>query len=179
MPANTTSDTDANDSGSPESSLLWGTSTFGPGVDVGLVSRYTFGLIERDNPSTRDRLWRLVADDAPLDDILDELSSTGLKALPDFGIGQVEGDSVRVVARGRTTITAELVSGDVHEIDPSGVRTWIEEVVSDVVGLTIALSPLDDDAASPLSSEAFAVLAGSVPAQSVHAPLRRRGSARR
>ena len=166
MPANTPNDTDASDTGSSASTLAWGTSSFEPGPDVGLVSRHTVGLIERDNPSTRDRLWQLVADDAPLDDILDELSSTGLKALPDFGIAQVEGDAVRVVAHGRTTITAELVSGDQHEIDPSGVRTWIEEVVTDVVGVTIALSPLDDDDA-PLSAEGFAVLAGSVPARSV------------
>jgi hypothetical protein len=162
MPANTPSDTDANDTGS---SLHWGTSSFEPGGDVGLVSRHTVGLIERDNPSTRERLWQLVADDAPLDDILDELSSTGLKALPDFGIAQVEGGTVRVVARGRTTISAELASGDEHEIDPSGVRTWIEEVVSDVVALTIALAASDDD--GPSSTEAFAVLAGSVPARSV------------
>ncbi len=162
MPANTPSDTDANDSGS---SLRWGTSSFEPGGDVGLVSRHTVGLIERDNPSTRERLWEFVADDSPLDDILDELSSTGLKALPDFGIAQVEGDTVRVVARGRTTISAELASGDEHVIDPSGVRTWIEEVVSDVVALTIALAASDDD--GPSSTEAFAVLAGSVPARSV------------
>jgi len=166
MPANTPNDTDASDTGSSESILVWGTSSFECGSDVGLVSRFTVGLIERDNPSTRDRLWHLVADDAPLDDILDELSSTGLKALPDFGIAQVEGDAVRVVARGRTTIVAELASGDEHEIDPSGVRTWIEEVVADVVGLTISLAPLDDDTAL-LRAEGFEVLAGSVPARSV------------
>jgi len=166
MPANTPNDTDVSTTGSSETSLVWGTSSFEPGSDVGLVSRYTVGLIERDNPSTRARLWELVADEASLDDILDELSSTGLKALPDFGIAQVEGDLVRVVARGRTTITAELASGDQHEIDPSGVHTWIEEVVADVVGLTLALAPLDD-AATPLSTESFAVLAGSVPARSL------------
>ena len=131
------------------------------------MSRHTVGLIERDNPSTRKRLWQLVADDSPVDDILDELSSTGLKALPDFGIAQVEGDAVRVVARGRVTVTAQLVSGDEHQIDPSGVRTWIEEVVADVVGLTISLSSLEDDPESSSSGEAFAVLAGSVPARSI------------
>jgi hypothetical protein len=165
MTANNPSDTDANEV--EPSSLVWGTCSFEPGADVGLVSRYTIGLVERDNPSTRDRLWRLVADESPLDDILDELSSTGLKALPDFGVAQVEGDAVRVVARGRSTITAELASGDRREIDPSGVRTWIEEVIADVVELTIALVPRDDDDVSASSGEAFAVLAGSVPARSL------------
>jgi len=165
MPANQPTDTETNDAGAAESPLVWGTSTFEPGSDVGLVSRHTVGLVERDNPSTRDRLWRLVAADAPLDDVLDELSSTGLKALPDFGIAQVEGDSIRVVARGRTSIVAELTSGDSHEIDASDVRTWIEEVVADVVGLTITLPPRDGE--EQQSSDDFAVLAGSVPARSI------------
>ncbi|WP_040492565.1 FHA domain-containing protein [Ilumatobacter nonamiensis] len=167
MPDHTNPDAAESDSTATEPSLEWGTSSFEPGSDVGLVARHTVGLIERDNPSTRERLWGLVADDAPLDDVLDELSSTGLKALPDFGIVQAEGANVRVVARGRASISAELSSGDVHEIDASGVRTWIEEVVADVVAITIMLPPSVDDAASDLSTEAFAVLAGSVPARSI------------
>ena len=163
MPAKKTNETDA---ASPESALAWGTTAFEPGGDVGLVARRTVGLVERDNPSTRARLWSLVADDAPLDDILDELSSTGLKALPDFGLAQVEGSALRVVARGRTTISAELTSGSTHEIDPSGVRTWIEELVEDVAAITITLPSLDEDAATP-GGETFAVLAGSVPASSL------------
>lgn len=155
---------DEDGEGPDESSLAWGTTAFEPGGDVALVARHTVGLIERDNPSTRERLWGLVAGDAPLDDILDELSTTGLKALPDFGLAQVEGSAVRIVARGRTKISAELGSGGTHEIDASGVRTWIEELVDDVAGITIAL-PSDDDASS--TGEAFAVLAGSVPASSL------------
>lgn len=154
------------DAASEGPTLQWGSSAFEAGPDIGLIARHTVGLIERENPSTRDRLWSLVADDAPVDDILDELSSTGLKALPDFGIAQTEGSRLRVVARGRTAISVELASGDTHEIDASGVRTWIEEVVSDVSAVTIALSPLEGDS-DALSSEDFAVLAGSVPARSI------------
>lgn len=166
MPANKTTDADAADShaGDASTSLAWGTTAFEPGGDVGLVARHTVGLIERDNPSTRERLWSLVSDDAPLDDILDELSSTGLKALPDFGLAQVEGSAIRVVARGRVVISAELGSGATHDIDPSGVRTWIEELVEDVAAITITLATSDDEAPS---GEAFAVLAGSVPASSL------------
>ena len=173
MTANTTSDTEGSDEGVGQSTLAWGTCSFESGSDVGLVARHTVGLIERDNPSTRERLWRLVSDDAPLDDILDELSSTGLKALPDFGIAQAEGADVRVVARGRTTIIAERSSGEPYVIDASGVRTWIEEVVNDVVSLTIALpatdaadEPSESDGEAP-AGEQFAVLAGSVPARSL------------
>ncbi|MGB3735225.1 MAG: FHA domain-containing protein [Ilumatobacter sp.] len=162
--ASTDSDSDTGDETGTESTLAWGTTAFEPGGDVALVARQTVGLIERDNPSTRERLWGLVSDDAPLDDILDELSSTGLKALPDFGLAQVEGSAIRIVARGRTTISAELSSGSTHEIDPSGVRTWIEELVEDVASITITLPVLDD---APPSGEKFAVLAGSVPASSL------------
>ena len=171
MPANTTTEADSAGTGSDTgdattdgSTLAWGTTSFEPGGDVALVGRWTVGLVERGNPSTRERLWSLVADDAPLDDILDELSSSGLKALPDFGLAQVEGAAVRIVARGRTTITAERSSGGDHEIDPSGVRTWIEELVADVSAITIALPAPDDPAPS---TEQFAVLAGSVPARSL------------
>lgn len=169
MPANETTDaasTQYEAASTSESSLAWGTTGFEPGGDVGLVARLTVGLIERDNPSTRERLWGLVSGDAPLDDILDELSSTGLKALPDFGLAQIEGSAIRVVARGRATVTAELGSGSSHEIDPSGVRTWIEELVEDVTSITITLSATDDDDAAP-SEPSFAVLAGSVPARSL------------
>lgn len=163
----TTTDNDADGTpGDTESSLAWGTTAFEPGGDVALVARQTVGLIERDNPSTRERLWGLVSEDAPLDDILDELSSTGLKALPDFGLAQVEGTAIRIVARGRATISAELGSGDTHEIDPSDVRTWIEELVEDVAAITITLPALDSDEGES-SGEAFAVLAGSVPASSL------------
>lgn len=164
MPTKKTTEAESNDHSGAE--LAWGTTAFSAGADVGLVARNTVGLIARDNPSTRERLWKLVSDDAPLDDILDELSSTGLKALPDFGIAQVEGTDVRVVARGRTIISAELSSGETHEIDPSDVRTWIEEVVSDVAAITMSL-PIHDGDESDADGETFAVLAGSVPARSL------------
>lgn len=161
MPTKKTTEAESNEN--PSAALAWGTTAFSVGEDVGLVARNTVGLVARDNPSTRERLWKLVAQDAPLDDILDELSSTGLKALPDFGIAQVEGADVRVVARGRTIISAELSSGETHEIDPSDVRTWIEEVVENVATITISLPGGDSDT----TSETFAVLAGSVPASSL------------
>lgn len=164
MPTKKTTEAESNDNSGAE--LAWGTTAFSAGADVGLVARNTVGLIARDNPSTRQRLWKLVSDDASLDDILDELSSTGLKALPDFGIAQVEGADVRVVARGRTIISAELSSGETHEIDPSDVRTWIEEVVSDVAAITMSL-PAEDGDEADADGETFAVLAGSVPARSL------------
>lgn len=154
-----------NDHDSNEGPTVWGTTAFVPGGDVGLVARHTVALIERDNPSTRERLWELVARDAPLDDVLDELSSTGLKALPDFGIAQTDDDAVRIVARGRVTITVESATGDDRVIEASDVRTWIEEVVRDVVSITIALPAVDGGAGlAAAEGDGFAVLAGSVPA---------------
>ena len=148
------------------SELVWGTTAFVPGSDVGLVGRHTIALIERNNPSTRERLWGLVSVDAAIDDVLDELSSTRLKSLPDFGVAQVEGDAVRVVARGRAVVTATLGSGGTRVVDATTVRTWIEEVVADVVSVTISLDPADGDS-TDVGGDTFAVLAGSVPAASL------------
>jgi hypothetical protein len=156
-------DTETSDAGSEVNA--WGTTEFRPGADVGLVARRTVGLVSRDNPSTRARLWELVSRDAPLDDILDDFSSTGLKALPDFGIVQVEGSGVRIVARGRTSVDVELEGGEHHQIDATDVLTWIEEVLTGVVSVTIALPVTDDDGGLDTSEgDVFAVLAGSVPA---------------
>lgn len=157
--------TDQNSEMSNSDIDAWGTTEFQPGADVGLVARRTVGLIARDNPSTRRRLWEFVSRDAPLDDILDELSSTGLKALPDFGVAQAEGSGVRIVARGRALVDVELDGGEHHQIDATDVRTWIEEVLTDVVSVTIGLSPAGDDRGLDTSeNDVFAVLAGSVPA---------------
>lgn len=157
--------TDQNSEMSNSDIDAWGTTEFQPGADVGLVARRTVGLIARDNPSTRRRLWEFVSRDAPLDDILDELSSTGLKALPDFGVAQAEGSGVRIVARGRALVDVELDGGEHHQIDATDVRTWIEEVLTDVVSVTISLSPAGDDRGLDTSeNDVFAVLAGSVPA---------------
>ncbi|MFK8024706.1 MAG: FHA domain-containing protein [Ilumatobacter sp.] len=152
---------DEHDDAEAGDAQVWGTTAFTPGEHVGLVSRRTVGIVARDNPSTRARLWALVSSDAPLDDVLDDLSSTGLKALPDFGLAQVEGSAVRVVARGEVIVSAEHSDGSTHDIDPAGVRTWIEELVDDVVAVSISFADAD---AGPDADGDFAVLAGSVPA---------------
>ena len=146
----------------------WGETEFVPGRHVGLVGRLTVALIEAGHASTRDRLWRLIAIDAPMDDVLDELSATGLKDLPSFAIAQLDGDDVRLVARGSSRIVVTFTDGSIRTVDPSDVRTWREEVLVGVSMLAVTV----DDAGDALGStnahgDRFFVLAGSVPAASL------------
>lgn len=154
-----------------ETPEVWGTTEFLLGPHVGLVGHTTFGLVESGHSSTRDQLWQLVAADAPIDDILDALSANGLKALPSFGLAQIDGDRLRVVARGGTRIVGISTDGSEREIDPSGVRTWREEVLTDTALLKIALVDADSEHVDPADvddgGDRFFVLAGSVPAVSL------------
>lgn len=142
----------------------WGETEFVPGSHVGLVAQSTVALIEADHPSTRARLWNLVAADAPIDDVLDELSATGLKSLPSFAVAQLDGDLLRLVARGATKVIVTFGDGSVQVVDSSDVRTWREDVFADVAKVMLAL---DDDMAWTEQSDRFFVLAGSVPAASI------------
>lgn len=147
----------------------WGETEFVPGSHVGLVARFTVALIEAGHASTRDRLWRLVAADAPLDDLLDELSTTGLKDLPSFAVAQLDGDDVRLVARGSARITVTFIDGSIRTVDPSDVRTWREDVFVDVSMLAVTFDAAGDapDSANAANGDRFFVLAGSVPAASL------------
>lgn len=150
----------------------WNSTAFSPGGDVGLVARDTIALVARDNASTRERLWQLVSVDAPLGDVLDELSRVGISRLPDFALAQSEGELVRLVARGRMTVEITGTDGSTRSLDPSNVRTWLEEAVADVASVELSLpvaSGADaDQAAAGLNAEGgFFVLAGSVPASSL------------
>ncbi len=142
----------------------WGDTEFVPGRHVGLVSRSTVALIEAGHPVTRERLWSLIAVDAPIDDVLDELSSTGLKSLPAFAVAQLDSGALRLVARGATHVTVTFSDGDERIVDPSDVRTWREDVF---VGVGRVSLGLDDEETSTEHSDRFFVLAGSVPASSL------------
>lgn len=149
---------------------MWGPTEFIVGRHVGLVGRFTIGLIESSVSTVRDELWSLVAADAPIDDILDRLSVKGLKALPAFGLAQVDEGTVRVVARGSATILVDFSDGTNRVIDPSEVRTWIEEAFADVVAVSIGLVDSEIDvtdqsgARGSVALDRYVVLAGSVPA---------------
>ena len=140
------------------SSPEWGSTGFSSGDHVGLVGRHTIGLVDGGDPTTRARLWPMVSTDRPLDDILEELSSTGIRALPDFALAQVEGNAVRVVVRGGVAVSTESSDGSNRSIDASDVKTWVEDVIADVASVTMSMPGSDG------ASTEFAVLAGSVPA---------------
>jgi hypothetical protein len=105
-----------------------------------------------------------VAADAPIDDVLEELSATGIKALPSFAVAQLDGELLRLVARGSTRVNVTFGDASVQLVDSSDVRTWREDVFLDVASVRMAL---DDDVMWTEQSDRFFVLAGSVPAASI------------
>ena len=137
---------------------VWGTSEFGQGNHVGLAGVSMIALVEARGSSTRERLWSLVVDDAPIATILDDLSSDGLMKLPSFAIARFDGDTTTVVARGDVVIEVRLRDGTVEFIDAAGVSTWKEQQVEAAASVLLRLG------AQVQPDDVFDVLAGSVPA---------------
>jgi hypothetical protein len=98
------------------------------GRGVALISEPTFALLDEKNGTLGERLWLLMEGGARVDELLEELSATGLRALGDFAMAQVEDDGVRIVLRGGAT--ARVFTGDTStDIGADGVKTWVEEIV--------------------------------------------------
>jgi hypothetical protein len=148
--------------------LNWATTTFQPGDGLGLVGRDTMALILTDDEALRASLWELVAADAPLDELLEGLSSRGIRSLPSFAIARLEDDGVvRVVVRGAGSLVLE-VSGVDRLVAPGTTSTWLEELVDGVSAITLRLGAIDEEDASPSS---YHVLAGAVPAATLSRAL--------
>ena len=141
--------------------MSWGTTQFTSGPGLGLVSRFTLALIMTEDAAIRDTLWNLAAVDAPLDEVLDGLSEHGLRNLPSFAIVRFEDtDAARVVVRGDARVALVTALGP-HGVEAGGVRTWVEELVNDVVSVDLILNE------SWSSATTFHVLAGAVPASTL------------
>lgn len=140
----------------------WRTTAFVPGPHLGLVGPHLLGLVEAGDDVVRQDLWAMVAGGLGLDAVLERLAAGGLRTLPSFGLASVEGDRARVVARGDIELTIVKGGGDIRRIDPVDVSTWIEEVVTDVAELAIALKV--DARADDATAHEFHLLAGCVPA---------------
>jgi hypothetical protein len=141
--------------------LNWATTTFQLGDGLGLVGRDTMALILTDDEAIRSGLLELVAAEAPLDELLEGLSSRGIRSLPSFAIARLEDDGVvRVVVRGTGSLVLE-VSGVDRLVVSGTTSTWLEELVYGVSTVTLRLGANDEEAAPPVT---YHVLAGAVPA---------------
>lgn len=115
------------------------TTSFRVGKGIGIVGAATLALLEPVNGELAERLWKLVSSGAGVDDLLEALSTTGLRSLGSFAMAQFEGSGVRVVVRG--TGRADVVDhSSARAIAASGVRTWVEEVVDQVSCVSLCLT---------------------------------------
>jgi hypothetical protein len=96
-------------------------------------------LLEPINTELAETLWRLVSDGAGVDELLEELSSHGLRSLGSFAMAQYEEGAVRVVVRG-ICLARVVADGVPRVIGSNGVRTWVEEVVNAPSTVTLQLA---------------------------------------
>ena len=131
------------------------------GKGIGIVSDATIALFEPLNGELAESLWGMVGAGAGIDELLEELSRTGLRSLGSFALAQFEDSETRIVVRGSASARVNGPSG-VRELSARGVRTWVEEVVQDVSELDLALNGYED---IPLP---FRLDSGLVPADLLH-----------
>lgn len=119
------------------------TTNFRVGKGIGIVHDATLALFEPVNGALAESLWALVGAGAGIDELLEELSSTGLRSLGSFAMAQFEDTQTRIVVRGTALATVDGANG-ARVIGADGVRTWVEEVVPGVVGVQLALLSAGD-----------------------------------
>jgi hypothetical protein len=119
------------------------TTSFRVGRGIGIAYDSTLALFEPLNGALAESLWALVAKGAGIDELLEELSSTGLRALGSFAMAQFEETQTRIVVRGGALIVIEGAFG-CRKIGADGVRTWVEEVVEGVDGVELSLAEPND-----------------------------------
>lgn len=119
------------------------TTSFRVGKGIGIVHDATLALFEPINGALAESLWSLVGNGAGIDELLEELSSTGLRSLGSFAMAQFEETQTRIVVRGSAVARIEGSDGG-RVIGAHGVRTWVEEVVDGVVGVELTLLGSDD-----------------------------------
>jgi len=136
------------------------TTSFRVGKGIGIVHDATLALFEPINGALAESLWALVGNGAGIDELLEELSSTGLRSLGSFAMAQFEETQTRIVVRGSAVARIENSVGG-RVIGANGVRTWVEEVVDGVVAVELTLLGADDVAGTALP---FRADRGLVPA---------------
>jgi hypothetical protein len=149
--------------------MTWGTSRFVPGPGAATIGRETVALVLSEDAALLATLWSHVSRDTALDEILDGLSSHGLRNLPSMAIARIEGDGVvRIVVRGSARVVVSRAQGP-RQVDPGLAKTWVEEVVEGVTRVDLSIDgEFVDDAQQ---SDVFHVLAGFVPASCISRSL--------
>lgn len=139
--------------------------SFLPGAGVGIAAVQTFAVLEPMNSSLAERLWNTLGEDGTIDDILEILSSSGLRTLGSFALAQLDGAALRVVVRGTGRAAIATESG-LQVITATGVRTWVEEIVGGRDDFELSIG---EPTSEPLVHQGFGALpfrvaSGLVPA---------------
>ena len=99
-----------------------------PGDGVAIIGPPTIVLVDAADNDVIDRLWDCVSEGGGADDVLEELSSIGLRGLGAFAVAQLEGRDVRIFVRGSARAAFSDAETE-NEVDGSSVRTWLEHLV--------------------------------------------------
>ena len=123
------------------------------GDGLALVSDLTLALVDTENGELAERLWELISCGSGVDDVLEELSATGLRSLGSFALAQLEDDGIRVVVRGEARAWLTRPDLGTSEYDAGAVRTWFEHVEPGADGVVLSLRG-DDLAPTPYRASA-------------------------
>ncbi len=127
------------------------------GRGIGLVGHETLAVFEPANGLLAEDLWILVEAGAGIDDLLEAVSTTGLRALGSFAIAQFEDAGIRVVVRGSAVVDIGSASA-VKRVLAEGVRTWVEDFATGATQVTLRLGGVSS------SPQPFRIDRGLVPA---------------
>ena len=130
---------------------------FRAGQGIGIANASMLVLLELVNFDIANSVWSLMEADASLDDVLDELSAVGLRALGSFAIAHFEENSVRAVVRGEAVVGVRAQGAD-HSVESGMVRTWVERLIDEPEFVTVRLG------GDSVMSSPFTLVAGVVPA---------------
>ncbi len=100
---------------------------YAPGRWCGFAGECTWLLLdlEMDSPLCA-QLWELVSRNAPVDEILGQLTHGGLRTAPHFALVQRDGDAMTAIARGSARVVVDRSSDHPQELLGAGVTTWVE-----------------------------------------------------
>ena len=133
------------------------TTTFHLGTGVGLVGATTLAVFEPMNAELASVMWGRIEQGCGIDELLDALSTAGLRTLGSFAMAQYEESAVRLVVRG-SGVAEVVTAASTHRIVGEDVRTWHEELIAAPVSVTVMLG-------APTSVPSpFVVTSGVLPA---------------
>jgi len=126
---------------------------FDPGPGVALVKQPLLLLLDSESAEFAERLWAVLDSGGDDNDVLEELSTVGLRNLGSFAIASIESDdAVRIVVRGSGCAVVKRDDGTECQIEAGTARTWVETVVADPQSFQLSLG-FDDVAPFVYRSE--------------------------